>query len=135
MAKVLRASSLVTFGLLIMIAAPVFAHHGNAAMDTSKRITVTGTITEWVWANPHCWLKMDVTDDKGNVVHWVMEENAPSTLVGFGFTRQSFKPGDKATVTMIVAKNGQRAGRPNKIVVNGKTYSVYEGSAQDSQDQ
>ena len=127
-------SSALTIGLLIA-SGSLFAHHGNAAMDTSKRITVTGTITEWVWANPHCWLKMDVTDDKGNVVHWVMEENAPSTLVGFGFTRQSFKPGDKATVTMIVAKNGQPAGRPNKIVVNGKTYSVYEGGAQDSQDQ
>ena len=40
-------------GLLIMVALPVLAHHGNAAIDNSQQVTVTGTITDWVWANPH----------------------------------------------------------------------------------
>ncbi len=40
-----------------------------------------GTVTEWVWANPHCWLKFDVKDDKGNIVHWVAEtNNAPDMM-------------------------------------------------------
>ena len=63
MSKRVRGIFLVGFGLFL-VAAPVFAHHGNAAIDNTKQITVTGTITAWVWANPHSWLKMDVTDDK-----------------------------------------------------------------------
>ncbi|MGI0135233.1 MAG: DUF6152 family protein, partial [Candidatus Micrarchaeaceae archaeon] len=73
-------------------------------MDTSKKVTVTGTVTEWVWANPHCRLKLDVKDDKGNIVHCVIEENNPSTLVAFGLTKFSFKLSDTATVTMVAVK-------------------------------
>lgn len=122
----LRAIFLAGVGLLV-VAVPVFAHHGNSGLDPTKKVTLKGTVTEWVWANPHCWLKFDVKDDKGNVVHWVAEENAPSTLVNFGFTRQTFKPGDEVAVTMIVAKNGAASGRANQVVVNGKAYAVIEG--------
>jgi uncharacterized protein DUF6152 len=122
----LRAIFLAGVGLLIVVV-PVFAHHGNSGLDPTKKVTLKGTVTEWVWANPHCWLKFDVKDDQGNVVHWVAEENAPSTLVNFGFTRQTFKPGDEVAVTMIVAKNGAASGRANQVVLNGKAYAVIEG--------
>jgi hypothetical protein len=122
----LRAIFLGGVGLL-MVAVPVFAHHGNSGLDPTKKVTLKGTVTEWVWANPHCWLKFDVKDDKGNVVHWVAEENAPSTLVNFGFTRQTFKPGDEVAVTLIAAKNGAASGRANQVVLNGKAYAVIEG--------
>ena len=120
-----RSKDIFLVGLLTLVALPAFAHHGNAAIDNSKQITVTGTITDWVWANPHCWLKMDVKDDSGEIVHWVMEENAPATLVGYGLTRRTFKAGDMATITMRVAKSGEPVGRPSKIVVNGKTYGGF----------
>ena len=126
----IRIISLAPLGFLMVAAVPVFAHHGNAAIDTSKTVTVTGTVTEWVWANPHCWLKVDVKNDKGDVVHWIMEENNPSTLVGFGWSRKTFKPGDEVTVTMAVARNGNPVGRPRKIVANGRTYVVDEGGGQ-----
>src|SRR5579883_1801145 len=45
---------------------PLLAHHGNAAYDTSKSVTVKGTVTEFVWANPHIFLKVDAKDDSGN---------------------------------------------------------------------
>jgi len=119
------AKDIFLAGLLILVAVPAFAHHGNAAIDNTKQITVTGTITDWVWANPHSWLKMDVKNEKGEIDHWVFEENAPATLVGYGWTRHMFKPGDVATVTARVAKNGALVGRPSKIVVNGKTYGGF----------
>ena len=56
-------------------------------------MTVKGTVTAWVWTNPHSFLKFDAKDDKGNVVHWLGEWNAPSTLVNFGITAKSFKAG------------------------------------------
>ena len=84
---------------LLFVSASVFAHHGNAAYD-SKTMTVKGTVTAWVWTNPHTFLKFDAKDDKGNVVHWLGEWNAPSTLVNFGITAKSFKVGEDVTVTM-----------------------------------
>jgi len=104
--KNLRGSLLVLVGLLAG-SIPLFAHHGNAAYD-GKSVTVKGTVTAWVWINPHTFLKFDAKDEKGNVVHWIGEYNAPSTLVNFGFTAKTFKTGDEVTVTLTgLAKNGE----------------------------
>src|SRR5260370_29126020 len=57
---------------------PLFAHHGTGvAYDTENVVTLTGTVTEWIWANPHCGLLFDVKDDSGNVVHWGAELTNP----------------------------------------------------------
>src|SRR2546422_8591513 len=71
----------LTVGLLIAVA-PLFAHHANAVFDTEKKVTVKGTVVEWLWANPHCLLRFDVTDDKGEVAHWVGETQAPINMIG-----------------------------------------------------
>jgi hypothetical protein len=108
--------ALLVGALLSMLSLPLFAHHGNAGYD-SKMITVKGTVTEWLWTNPHSFLKFDVKDDKGNVVHWTGEWNAPSTLVNFGFTAKTFKPGDEVTVTLAAAKNGVPLGHLRQVVL------------------
>ena len=102
---------------LLSISTSLFAHHGNAAYE-SKTMTVKGTVTAWVWTNPHSFLKFDAKDDKGNVVHWLGEWNAPSTLVNFGITAKSFKVGEDVTVTMQgMAKSGEPIGRVTKVVL------------------
>jgi hypothetical protein len=112
----LKTSLLVVVGLLT-VSVPLLAHHGNAAYD-GKSVTVKGAVTAWVWSNPHSFLKFDAKDDKGNVVHWIGEWNAPSTLINFGFTAKTFKPGDEVTVTMTgMAKNGAPVGRVTKAVL------------------
>jgi Family of unknown function (DUF6152) len=119
--KSLAFAFLASFCFLL-ISVPLFAHHGNAAFDTSAPITVKATVTEWVWANPHCWLKFDVTDDKGNLVHWIAETTPPTDIVDRGWTRESFKPGDQVTVTMVKSKGGRPVGRVQSVVLpNGKT--------------
>src|SRR3977135_1206408 len=60
---------------LLAVASPLFAHHGSAAYDTTKRVTVKATVTQWFWANPHCFLKFDAKDDKGNDGHWATEDS------------------------------------------------------------
>jgi len=98
--------------------ATVSAHHGNAAYDTTKEVTVTGVVTQWMVANPHSILKVDVTDDKGNVVHWIVESSAPSAnQARVRLTKDSLKPGDKVTVTLIPAKNDQPVGRIHRLVL------------------
>jgi hypothetical protein len=63
-------------------------------------------------------LKFDATDDKGNVVHWIGEWDAPPTLVNFGITAKSIKAGDQVIVTMdAVAKSGLPVGRVRKVVL------------------
>jgi hypothetical protein len=78
-----------------------------------------GVVTEWIVANPHSLLKFDVTDDKGNVVHWIVESGAASVnqARGVRLTKNLLKPGDKVTVTMMVAKNGQPVGRIHQLVL------------------
>jgi hypothetical protein len=65
---------------LVCISTPVIAHHGNAAYNEAKLVTVRATVTEWIWANPHCFLKFDVKDDSGNVVHWTAETSNPPDM-------------------------------------------------------
>jgi hypothetical protein len=105
------------------VAVPLFAHHGNAAYNYDKKITVSGTVTEWIWANPHCWLKFDARDENGEVKHWVVEASAPPTISAQGWSHNSFKPGDQVTVTMIQVKNGQAIGRfEGDLILNGKPF-------------
>jgi hypothetical protein len=112
----LKVVLLVIVGLLA-ISSPLFAHHGNASYD-NKEVTIKGKVTKWLWTNPHSFLFVDVTDERGNVVHWVCENNAPSTLVNFGFTAKTFKPGDEVTVVMsAVARNGAPVGRTSKVIL------------------
>jgi len=109
----IKASVLVVAFLVACV--PVFAHHGNAVY-TNKPITMKGTVTQWIWTNPHTFLKFDAKDDKGNVQHWIGEWNAPSTLVNFGFTPKTFKPGDEVTVTLGgMAKDGTLVGRVRSV--------------------
>jgi len=115
---VLAVVTLLSFGAVM----PLFAHHGNASFDTDKKLTMKGTVTEWFWANPHCFLKFDVSDDKGTVAHWVAETSNPSDMSNLGWSKQTFKPGDQITVTLEPVKSGQPVGRVTQVVLaNGQT--------------
>jgi hypothetical protein len=101
---------------------PLRAHHGNAAFENASQVTVKATVTEWIWSNPHCFLKFDVKDEKGQVVNWIAETSNPPDMIARGWTRRSFKAGDEVSVTMIVAKNGVPVGRVRQVVLpNGQT--------------
>jgi len=93
----------VTFLFLCALAS---AHHGNSAYDEQARVTIKGTITEFVWTNPHCQIYLDVKDKNGNIVHWGIETNSPGILTRAGWTRRSVKPGDEVTIILCPAKNG-----------------------------
>src|SRR4051812_26856438 len=89
---------------VFMVSAPALAHHGNASLDTGKPVTLKGTVAEWVWSNPHCFLKFDVKDANGAVTQWVAETQNPVTISKAGWTRKTFAPGDTVTVTLQPAK-------------------------------
>jgi hypothetical protein len=75
-------------------------------MTIEKTINLKGTVTEWIWANPHCGILFDVTDDKGNVEHWGAELGNPHALSMAGLGKDILKPGDKITISGHPAKSG-----------------------------
>jgi hypothetical protein len=107
---------------------PVSAHHGTAAFDSDKKVTLKGTVTEWFWSNPHCLLRFDVKDDKGAVTHWIGETQNPVTMVNGGWSKASIKTGDEVTVTLNPVKNGLPLGRIITVLLpDGKTLDANSG--------
>lgn len=104
---------------VILLSNASAAHHATAVFDLGKRLTLTGTVTEWFWANPHCLLRFDVKDQNGQVVHWVAETQAPPNMIPFGWAKQSFAVGDEVTVTLEPVKNGQPLGRILQVLLPG----------------
>ena len=115
------------FGLtlvLVTLTGPASAHHGtNISYDHDKPLTLSGTVTEFVWRNPHAQLYLEVKDANGVVHKWASELNSPSVLRRQGWTRENFKPGDAITLTVFPAKSGATVGvvdRTKPIFVGGK---------------
>ena len=111
--------------VVLLLSASMLAHHGSGiSYDMSKSITLTGTVTEFVWSNPHCQVFFDVKDAKGNVVNWGGELGSPTVLRNAGYDRKVFKAGDKITVTGRPSKSDSTVMLPVKVVfADGRQFS------------
>jgi len=109
----------------VLATGSAFAHHGTAGYDAAKTLTLTGTVTKYVWANPHAVVYLDAKDDTGSVRHWAVELAAPLLMERVGWTKSSMKPGDHIVAEAHPAKNGAPVGIGGtatfvlKFVVNG----------------
>jgi hypothetical protein len=105
-----------------VLALPLAAHHGTgASYDLTKQKTMVGTVTEFHYTNPHPQLYFDVTDDKGNVVHWSGEFYPnPAQLIQGGWGRKrseaALAVGTKVTVTVAPARAGTNVGAILKLL-------------------
>ena len=120
--KTLRVVSFL-IGAILLMGGPVFAHHGTAvSYDASQVITVSGTVTEFVWANPHGQLHWDVKDEKGTVVNWGGELHSIGLMTRAGWNKNIVHPGDQVSVS----GHPSRAGTPYIVVtvikLSGKEY-------------
>jgi hypothetical protein len=106
---------------LLAVCGPALAHHGNVAYADKIVEFKQATVTKFLWSNPHSLIDFDVKDDKGNVVHWVCETASPEALKLIGWSKSSIGPGDTITVFLYPSKNGNPAGRLNKIVLSDGT--------------
>ena len=98
-----RASSALARALacaaLVALAAPALAHHSVPVnFDQSKEITITGTLTEAKWINPHSRFRIDVKQEDGMTVEWLVEMGAVNTMRRAGFDIEKFVVGDALTI-------------------------------------
>jgi hypothetical protein len=112
-----RITSLGVVAGLLMLCAPAFAHRGGSDYDQQHPLTLKGTVTEFYWANPHVQVFMDVTDEKGKVVHWSVEAFAPAVLRRAGWTPQTLHAHDQITITFAPSRKGTPVGVLRQVVL------------------
>jgi Family of unknown function (DUF6152) len=91
---------------IMTLASAAFAHHGTANYDTSKTVTVKGTVTDFQFINPHVLISMDGKDEGGKLQKWSGELTSPNRLSRGGWTKSSIKPGDTLTISGYPTKSG-----------------------------
>jgi len=107
--------------LVVLLATPVSAHHGGSAYDNSKATTLTGTVTDFQFIQPHPIIALDVKDDKGNVQHWVTETSSPVDMLRIGWSSNGLKTGDEITIDVMPSKNGTPVGRIRQVILSDGT--------------
>ena len=105
------------------IAPPAWAHHSHAMFDFNKETTIAGTVSQFVFRNPHVYLYIDVKDDKGETARYTIEMSNLTNTIDRGIGQGTFKPGDKVTVNLHPLKDGRLGGSYITIVgPDGKRY-------------
>ena len=108
-----RAAAVLIGIAAVLMPNAAFAHHSRSMFDQSKQITLAGTVKEFQWTNPHCWIQVLVADPdnaQAAPVEWGVEMGAPVELMRKGWKPKSLNPGDKVTIIINPLRDGQRAG-------------------------
>jgi hypothetical protein len=98
--------------VISVLAVHADAHHSFAMFDHEKMITVSGTLKEFEYTNPHCWLHVSAVDPAtGRTVEWAFEMGSVGQVAADGWKADTVKPGDKITVEAHPMKDGSRGGQ------------------------
>lgn len=124
---------------LMLVVAPVAAHHSTSAFDNSQVVRIDGTITQFRWINPHASIKLEGTAEGGPDGLWTVEMTAPNVLINEGWKRNSIRPGDKVVMFVnplkqaITLNDGSQGGLYVGIVLSdGSTLGRTDGEGQGS---
>jgi Family of unknown function (DUF6152) len=102
---------------------PAFPHHSHAMFDPTVEKTITGTVTNFSFRNPHVFLYLDVKGQDGQVVSWAVEMSNIQNTLRSGIQQSTFKVGDVVTVTMNPLRDGRPGGNFTTITAaDGKVY-------------
>jgi hypothetical protein len=106
------------------------AHHSFAMFDQTKKVEVTGVVSEVQWTNPHVWIMVDVPQDDGTAVTWGVEFTSIVHLTRRGMARDLVKVGDNVTFSMSPYADGSPGGRFFWVQLDSGTYYCDVGAAQ-----
>ncbi len=108
----------VVLGLISF--APAYAHHGSAAYEASKTVTVSGPVTAFAFVNPHVMISISVKNASGNVEQWEGEMTSPNHLGRSGWTKNTIKVGDQVTLSGTPSKSGSNTMVIHKVLKEGQ---------------
>ena len=97
----------------LLMAFPVIAHHSGSMFDTTKSVTLMGTVREFQWSNPHCWIQLLVSASVPGAdptTEWSIEMASPIQVQMGGWKHGTLKPGDKITVVVHPMRDGTPGG-------------------------
>jgi hypothetical protein len=109
----MKARATILAALIVTVAlstVPARSHHSNSAYQVDEIITLTGTVKEWRWSNPHTWLILTVKNEDGAEEEWAVEGRAPGILGRAGWDPSILAPGETVTVYASPAKDGSHVG-------------------------
>jgi hypothetical protein len=109
----MRKPTALAFIIVALMAAgarDIAAHHSFAPFNMEAEKTISGTIKKFDWTNPHTWIWLDVTNEKGAVETWGVEGMSPNYLGRRGWTKNSLKPGDKVSIVVRPMRDGSPGG-------------------------
>jgi len=106
--------------VLVGLVAPALAHHSFAMFEREKYVSVTGTVSEYEWTNPHVWIHVKAADAQGKMVEWGFEMQSIAQDSRAGWRADTVKPGDKITIEYHPLKDGTRGGQlTSAVLANG----------------
>jgi hypothetical protein len=112
-----RLAWLILLWLALPGAGRLHAHHGAAAYDLTKSLTLRGTVTAFEWANPHALITVSVAGPDGARVAWTAETAGLMILARAGWTRSTLKAGDAITIVGQPARNGSHTMLLQRVVL------------------
>ncbi len=112
-----RIAFLAAIVFLLFGSGAAFAHHGTANYDTTKSVTVKGSVSSFQFINPHVIISLDVKNEKGMVTNWQGGLTSPNHLMRSGWTRDTLKAGDVISMSGFPAKSGAPEMWIQKVVL------------------
>jgi Family of unknown function (DUF6152) len=97
----------------VSIGQPSLAHHSGAMWDSSTTVSLHGTVKQFQWSNPHCFIQLLVPvagASNGDVEEWSIEMASPFQVLQGGWKPSTLKPGDHIRVSVHPARDGSHAG-------------------------
>ena len=123
------APALALAGLII--SAPATAHHSYAMFSVDKTIPVEGTVKQFMWTNPHSWIRIEVMGQNGKQQEWNVEMGSLTILVNLGWTPKTLQVGDKIKMTVHPMKSGLPGGDFVSLESGGHGAVKNDGGAQE----
>lgn len=114
-----------------VVCAPASAHHSYAMFAVDKKVSVEGTVKQFMWTNPHSWIRLEVTDSKGKPQEWAVELGSLTILVNLGWNPKTLQPGDKIRITVHPMKSGLPGGDFVSLDSGGHGSVKNDGGAQE----